>query len=331
MERTGAIVALRASGLGDLLTAVPALRALRRARPDAELTLAAPAGLAPLVERLRITLDTPAGGHHAAGRHTDRRPADHAVVDHVVDVSVKAPPERLRWLGPEVDVAVNLHGKGPGSTRLLHGLAPGHLWAYGMPDAPPWDPYEHEVARWRRLVEAYGCPTRGDDLYLGSPGHRDGPVLIHPGASNPARRWPADRFATVARGVAEQGLDVRITAGPGEEGLAGDVAVQAGLGPDAVLKDIDLSELADAVRASRLVICGDTGIAHLATAYRTPSVVLFGPLSPSHGGPPPGGLHRVLWCPLPGDSHKHTDGPHPALLRLDAEDVLAAAADLLRT
>ncbi|GAA1747378.1 glycosyltransferase family 9 protein [Luedemannella helvata] len=303
------IVALRALGLGDLLTAAPALRGLRRARPDAELALVAPAGLAPLVERL-------------------------GAVDRIVDVPAAVaspPPERLRWHGPDVTLAVNLHGKGPQSTRLLHGLDPQQLWAYGMPGAPEWDPYEHEVARWRRLVEAYGCQTRTDDLFLGPPGHRDGPVLVHPGAARPNRRWPPDRFAAVARSVADRDLDVRITAGPGEEDLAGDVAAQAGLPPDAVLSGLDLGELADIVRASRLVICGDTGFAHLATAYRTPSVVLFGPVSPAHWGPPPGDLHRVLWCPLPGDDNAPADAPHPALLRLDPEDVLHAAADLLTT
>lgn len=305
------ILVLRAFGLGDFLTSVPALRAVRRAHPDAELTLAAPAGLAPVVSRM--------------SHGTQQRP----VVDHIIDVhATSAAP--LRWRGPAVDLAVNMHGTGRKSTWLLSELSHDRLWSYGLTDAPEWDPYEHEVDRWRRLVEAYGCPTRSDDLFLGPPGHRDGPVLIHPSARWPDRRWPTDRYAEVARAVAERKLPVRITAGPGEEDLAREVATAAGLPPETVLDGLDLGELTEYVQASRLVICGDTGIAHLATAYHTPSVVLFGPVSPAQWGPPAGGPHRVLWCPLPGDKSVRTgEEPHPALLRIDPDDVLAAAGDLL--
>jgi hypothetical protein len=82
-----------------------------------------------------------------------------------------------------------------------------------------------------------------------------------------------------------------------------DVAVRAGLPIESVIGDIDLSRLADPVRGSRLVVCGDTGIAHLATAYRTPSVVLFGPQSPARWGPPASPLHRILWRPEADGNH----------------------------
>jgi ADP-heptose:LPS heptosyltransferase len=75
------------------------------------------------------------------------------------------------------------------------------------------------------------------------------------------------------------------------------------------------------------VVCGDTGVAHLATAYRTPSVLLFGPMSPALWGPPLARpQHRVLW-------HGHLagrgeDGPHPALLDIDVAEVLDAVGDI---
>jgi ADP-heptose:LPS heptosyltransferase len=300
------ILVLRALGLGDLLTAAPALRALRRARPHAELALAAPAALAPLVDRI-------------------------GAVDRLVDVpaAVTAPPVALDWAGPAPDLAVNLHGRGPESTRLLTGLGPRRLWSYGLSDGPQWRDDEHEVTRWRRLVEAYGCETRTGDLFVGPPGHRDGPALVHPGAARPARRWPPERFADVVRGLAARRVPVRVTAGPGEEELAARVAAMAGR-PDAVAAGLDLGQLADLVRASRLLVCGDTGVAHLATAYRTPLVVLFGPVSPRRWGPVQGGPHRVLWRPGSDDDDAvPADGPHPALLRVTTDDVLAAADDLL--
>jgi ADP-heptose:LPS heptosyltransferase len=71
------------------------------------------------------------------------------------------------------------------------------------------------------------------------------------------------------------------------------------------------------------VLCGDTGVAHLATAYGTPSVVLFGPTPPSEWGPPPGRTrHRVLWSGGRGDPHAAT--PDAGLLAITVDDVLGA-------
>jgi Glycosyltransferase family 9 (heptosyltransferase)/Glycosyl transferase family 2 len=66
----------------------------------------------------------------------------------------------------------------------------------------------------------------------------------------------------------------------------------------------DLLALARAVAAAGRVVCGDTGVAHLATALGTPSVVLFGPVPPTEWGPPPDRpWHRALWAGTRGDPH----------------------------
>ena len=83
----------------------------------------------------------------------------------------------------------------------------------------------------------------------------------------------------------------------------------------------DLLQLAALVARAELVICGDTGVGHLATAYRTPSVLLFGPTPPARWGPRRG-PHTVLWAGRTGDPHG-TD-PDPGLLELRPEDVLEA-------
>jgi len=63
---------------------------------------------------------------------------------------------------------------------------------------------------------------------------------------------------------------------------------QADLPDDSVLAGrTTLPQLAALVAEASLVVCGGTGIAHLATAVGTPSVVLFGPVPPEHWGPPP--------------------------------------------
>jgi ADP-heptose:LPS heptosyltransferase len=267
-------VALRPLGLGDLLTGVPALRAIRAAVPDHRLVLATTAALRPLAE----------------------------LIDVVDDVLPARELEPLDWTGPSPEVAVDLHGKGPASHVVVARLAPERLLTFGSPGypGPTWYADEHEVQRWCRLVsEGLGVPADPDALDLAVPALAPpvaGASVVHPGAAFPGRRWPADRFAAVARHLVAGGHDVRITGGPAEVELARSVAELAGLGEKAVLAGRTTSlELAALIAAARLVVSGDTGVAHLATAYRRPSVVLFGPVSPALWGPPPRPQHVVLW------------------------------------
>jgi ADP-heptose:LPS heptosyltransferase len=129
--------------------------------------------------------------------------------------------------------------------------------------------------------------------------------------------------------LARAGHDVRITGGPAEVPLAAAVAGAAGLGDDAVLAGRTSSlELAAVVAAARVVVCGDTGVAHLATAYRRPSVVLMGPVAPALWGPPPRPQHVVLWH---GDGTGDPWGTEldPALARIAVDEVVAALDGLL--
>ncbi|MGH3898296.1 MAG: glycosyltransferase family 9 protein, partial [Pseudonocardiaceae bacterium] len=108
--------------------------------------------------------------------------------------------------------------------------------------------------------------------------------------------------------------------------LALQVASAAGLPQCSVLAGpTSLALFAALVADASLVVCGDTGVAHLATAYGTPSVVLFGPVSPRRWGPPPQRpQHVALWAGSTGDTF--ADQPDPGLLRITTDQVLAAAA-----
>lgn len=297
MER---IVVLRALGLGDLLTSVPALRGLRRAYPCAHVALAAPAGL----RELALLTGT---------------------VDAVVDTAPLAP------LAPELsgaDLAVNLHGRGPQSTALLAATAPDRLASYGLDGGPAWTAEEHEVIRWCRLLTDSGIPADPGDLAVpvppGEPAVR-GAVLVHPGAAQVSRHWPVQRWAQVAAGLAAEGHDVRITGGCAERELGKQVAHEAGLPAEAVLAGTTgLLGLTAVVAAARLLVSVDTGVAHLATALGTPSVVLFGPTDPALWGPPATRLqHRVLWAGRTDDNF--AGRPDPGLLEITVGQVLAAA------
>ncbi|MQM25628.1 glycosyltransferase family 9 protein [Glycomyces albidus] len=303
----GTVLVLRALGVGDLLTAVPALRALRRAFADRRIVLAAPEHLRPLADLIdAVDLLHPTAGLGA-----------------------------LDWHGEAPAVAVNLHGEGPESTRDLLYTGPEELITHGstaLPgiSGPRWRPDLHEVDRWCRLLRLRGIPTDPTDLFLDAPSSPDEyDVVVHPGAASAARRWPAERFARVARALAADGREVVVTGDRREIALAKSVAAGAGLEPSRVLAGrTDLGDLAAVVGSARLVLCGDTGMAHLATAFGTPSVVLFGPVAPALWGPPPHRRqHRALWAGRHGDPHG--EQPDPGLLELDCDTALEAARELL--
>jgi ADP-heptose:LPS heptosyltransferase len=256
------VLVLRALGIGDLATAVPALRGIRTAWPSHRLKLAAPAWLAPLI------------------------PLIGAVDELAVTSGNLGHPPLVS--GP--DVAVNLHGRGPKSTRLLRRLKPKRTLAFNIPKGPIWYQDEHEVTRWCRMLRFYGIDCDETDLALrrpNAPPPVHGATVIHIGAKTANRRWDPARFARVAAQLEHDGHRVVVT---------GQDVKWSGPGRNLVGR-LDLEHLAALVADARLVLSGDTGVAHLATAYARPSVVLFGPMSPRLWGPPRDPLHRVLWDP----------------------------------
>jgi len=332
------ILVLRALGLGDLATAVPALRGLRAAYPAEPLALAAPAGLTPLIDLI--------GGVSA-------------VVD-TAGLGARLPAD----LHPSI--AVNLHGSGPESHRLLQSVSPSKLWAFanveaGHFDGPQWilpervaqtTPHpewvgpnvapepedgkplstgeEHEVDRWCRMLRYYGVEADRHELGLAIP-KIEVPrrlTIIHPGAKSGTRRWPPERFAAVARALRADGHKIVVTASGDERALAVRVAEAAGL-TERDVPTTTLGELAALVAHARLVISGDTGISHLATAYGTRSVTLFGPMSPRRWGPPDRPYHRTLWKGTHSEPGDRPGPPHPALLAIEEKEVLEAASAAL--
>lgn len=297
------VLVLRALKLGDLVTAVPALRAVAQRFPLHRRLLACPAWLAPLAYTT-------------------------AAVDDVLPVGELEPLPRI-----EPAVAINLHGRGPQSTQLLEATAPGELITFRArtvsTSVPEWRADEHEILRWCRLLRESGIAADPSDRHLRPPRRTvpaaaRGATLVHPGASSPARRWPAERFAVIARAERDAGRRVLVTGSAAEVAIAREVARAAGLPPDAVLAGgTDVLGLAALVAAAGRVCSGDTGIAHLAYAYRTPSVTLFGPVPPAHWGPLGGhDRHVALWAGRRGDPHGLV--PDSGLLEITVDDVRRA-------
>lgn len=289
------LVALRAAGVGDLLTAVPALRALADA--GRSLTLAAPSWLHPLAPLIPGVTDA-------------------------VDVSGLQPRRSLRGT-----VAINLHGRGPRSHLALLAGQPQDLVAFHSPGVwefgPEWfvEDDEPERERFCRLLAWVGIAADPNRVRLAPPlcePPAHDVVVLHLGGSDARRRWPVESFADLARRLPD--CDVVVTGGPGDLMTAQLTAERAGLDPAQVMAGrLGLDEFAAVVARARLIVTGDTGAAHLAHAYGTPSVVIFGPASPGQWGPPPGAPSRVLRAP----------GPAPVAADVGVDDVEHAIRSLM--
>lgn len=311
------VLVLRALGLGDALTGIAPLRGLRRLFPDHRLVLAAPAALGSWLTRLGV-----------------------------VDATLPTPGLVALAGLPGGHVAVDLHGRGPASQRLLADTRPSRLIAFDCPEVghagPRWARDEHEVHRWCRVVSDAGGPCSPADLRLRSRAEAarsrrtDSPIIVHPGAAAGSRRWPAERWRQVVAALVTQDYPVRVTGSADERELAACVAGKTGVRSGVVQNVagcLDLPGLADLVAGAALVVSGDTGMGHLATALATPSVLLFGPVPPRWWGPAiDDDLHRVLWHGDPdaaawGDPHG--ESVDPRLAGITVTEVLDAIADLL--
>ncbi|MGW9020342.1 glycosyltransferase family 9 protein [Leucobacter chromiiresistens] len=312
------LLALRTLKLGDLLVAVPALRALRRAYPEHRIVLAAPGWLSPIVR----------------------------LVD-AVDELLPTPglDDPLPLEPGSVDIAVNLHGNGPESRDVIAALEPRRRFAHRLPDdpepapgavvepGPEWIDGMLERERWVRLVSAFGAEGDPDEVRIAVPEAVPpvtGAAVVHVGAFYGSRQWPVERFAEVARALRDEGRRVVVTGDERDEPRAAAVAAAAGLPEEDVLAGrIGLAEFAAVIARAQLVVTADTGAGHVASAYGVPSVVIFGPAPPEEWGPPPG-PHAVLTDASVRRGEAFAADPDPALLAVTAEEVLAAARAVMR-
>lgn len=150
-------------------------------------------------------------------------------------------------------------------------------------------------------------------------------AILNPGAGWGAKCWPAESFGVMARALADRGLTVVVNHGPGEEALAEEV--RAASGKVAFPLKCSITELIALTRRASLFVGGDTGPMHLAAALRVPVIALFGPTRPDRNGPY-GTRSVVLRNPESVDNTTHTDRPDEGLVSIDPGAVIAAADQL---
>jgi heptosyltransferase I len=151
-------------------------------------------------------------------------------------------------------------------------------------------------------------------------------ALLNPGAGWGSKRWPVERYAAVAASLAGRGFRVLVNAAPGEEELAEAIKTQSNRA--AMPVRCSLPQLIAINRRVALAIGGDTGPIHLACALGRPVVGIYGPTDPARNGPY-GTRFKVLRSPLSQRNHARLDEPEAGLLTISSEDVLEAVEEVL--
>jgi ADP-heptose:LPS heptosyltransferase len=293
------------AGLGDFLCVVPALRALRLAFPHAQI--------------------------HLVGLPQNRALVDR--FGHYIDELIEFPgfpglPERSPQLAQiptflaqmqqqQFDLAIQMHGSGSITNPLLalfkaQKMAGFFLPGNYCPDPLTFLPFvesESEIRRYLRLLNFLGISAQEEGLEFPlSQGdwqefatiaeanalQFDRYVCVHPGASVAERRWSLEHFASVADWLADKGFRVVLTGSSAEKPLGQVIGQLMRSEPIDLMGKTSLGALAGLLKQSRLLVCNDTGVSHLAAALKVPSVVIFSQSEPSRWAPLDRDRHRVV-------------------------------------
>jgi ADP-heptose:LPS heptosyltransferase len=326
------VLVVRLDNLGDVLLAGPAVRAVaagaRRVTFLAGRRGRGAAALLPGVDEVLVA--------EAPWIDADPAPVDRVAVLGLVD--------RLAELRLDQAVILTSFHQSPLPMALLLRMAGVPVVAAVSDDYPgslldirhrvPDDIHEVERALSTVGTLGYRLPP-GDAGRLavrreGTAGQRrnPGPVVVHPGATVPARTWTPDRWADLVDALAGAGREVLVTGGPGEEPLTRAVAGPSRPGVTDLGGRLDLAGLARVLAEAAAVVVGNTGPAHLAAAVGTPVVSLFAPTVPAVRWRPWGVPHVLLGrqdiscagcrarvCPVAG---------HPCLATVSVDEVRRA-------
>lgn len=306
------IAVLRGGGLGDLLFAVPALAALKAAYPSATITLLG----TPIHRALLEAVESPVDEVRVLPFAEGVRPGDEDAGE------LDAFFAEMRGL--DVDLAVQLHGGGRYSNPFLLRLGARHTVGTRTADAVnlertvPYIYYQHEPLRALEVagfagafpvdLEARLVPAGGGAFpeTAGGEGGRGPLVVIHPGATDPRRRWPARKFAELAAACAADGARVVLVGDSSERELAGRIAALASApAVHSMAGTLDMAGLVSILVEADVVVANDSGPRHLAQALGVPTVGIFWAGNVINAGALGRSIHRIhaSWataCPTCG-------------------------------
>ncbi len=317
------ILVLHPGALGDLILSLPALGAIRRHFPEAQVTVAGNLDFLSAITR----------------GYADQTQSLSALPLH--RLFTPAPlPERDILFWKSYDKLISWTGAGDEIfERQLRAANPAAIISAWRPrpsdprhvsqifidtldscvSAADLDPKikvtpdEEALCRGENWLRAEGW-TRGQEL-----------IAIHPGAGNLTKRWPAGRYCALARQLAQkEGPRLLIVEGPAEVGIASEVT--RGIPSRSILtaRSLCMRELAGVLARCRIFVGHDSGVSHLAAGLGVPSLLLFGPTLPQHWAPR-GDHVKILWDPGGcegcdrGSEQKHTCLENISLERVSSD------------
>jgi ADP-heptose:LPS heptosyltransferase len=344
------IAVLRANAIGDFIHALPAFEALRAAYPVAEIVLLGQAWHKRFLDERpgaidRVVVVPPYRGVS----EPDFMPAEHeesahSEVEHFFDSMAL---ERF-------DLAIQLHGGGRHSNPFLLRLGAWMTAGLKTPDAAPldrWIPYVYfqpEILRYLEVVSLVGSRPVSLQPRLAvteadlTEAHRVVPdtgrplAALHPGAGDPKRRWSPEKFAAVGDALAAMGAHVVVTGGREDERALVDAVLERMQAPvQGVWGRLSLGGLAGLLSRCRVVVAGDSGPLHVASAVGAATVGIYWCGNMITAGLPTRARHRpaISWrlnCPICGSHTIHRPCDHSVSFVDDVtvDEVIASALQL---
>ncbi len=333
------VLVVRLRSIGDTVLATPSLVVLRWFLPEAEVDILLEDWVAPLLEGTDVADNVIAVGKGAAERAKTAREL-----------------RRRKY-----DVAFNLHG---GTTGTFFTYASGARHRVGFSEYQYSFLYNHLLSSavdfWKRtplhsaeqqlaLLGFVGVPvdsrpksrlpitkeaSAAVEERLSQIGLADNPfALIHPAAAFDTKQWPTENFARIAEYLSLNGTEVIAVAAPDETEVLEKLAASAKVRIHA-FSDLKLPEITAIAEKARIFVGNDSGIAHIAAAVATPSVVIFGSSNRDHWRPWMYAPNEVVFeefaCqPCAGYECKEYGEPR-CILSVKPEKVIAAIDRLLK-
>ena len=338
------VLVVRLRSIGDTVLSTPSLFALKRFLPHASVDILLEDWVAPVLD----------GFPH---------------VDNVITLERKSTSARARVArqlrANRYDVVYNLHG-GTTATLLTRATGARHRVGYenyqyarlhnhlSPASSVLWGRDKtHSVEQQLALLGWTGVPVSDRpptelavtpeasatiSARLQASGLTDGQfAVIHPAAAFATKQWAANNFGRVADALSAQGLGIVIITTPNEKSIIEEMNRNTA-SPAVAFTDLSLPEITALLARARLFVGNDSGIAHIAAAVATPSVVIFGSSNRAHWRPwtsgAPAAAAEVVFeemeCqPCHGYFCEKFDEPE-CIKRVPVERVMAAAERVLR-
>ncbi|MPZ13105.1 MAG: glycosyltransferase family 9 protein [Chloroflexi bacterium] len=342
------IAVLRANGLGDLVFALPSLVALRARYPGAEIVLLGRewmrdflAGRPGPIDRVEPVPAVPGLGLLDSDSYS-------------IDETARLEHFFAAMRREQYDVAVQIHGGGSHSNPFLQRLGARYTVGLKAADAPPldrWVPhtyFQHEVMRYLEVVALLGAttseiepridvvPSDVDESLRVVPHDVKAMAVLHPGATDPRRRWPVERFAAVGDALARAGARVGVS-GIRTEWQLVQGGVEAMEEPAVDLSGrLSVNGLCGLLSRSSVVVSNDSGPLHLAAAVGARTTGIYWCGNFINGGPLTRTRHRtaISWClecPACGANNLSVRCAHASSFVADVsiDEVQTAALELI--